>query len=348
MATNNNGNGNGNGKQPINKASNHEIMNHVRANASQEYQNNVPVATAENATATGLALTTYTPSMNEFVNVLVNKIAMTIVSSKLARNKLAPFKAGTLPYGKDIEEVFVDLAAKATFDPVVAETEVFKRVLPNVKAIFHRENRRDFYKVTVSQDMLKKAFLNNTGLGEMVSSIVQSLYSADINDEYKLMKELMTEYGVAGNFTTVTSVKPVDTASAKKLAQDIKKTVTQMSFMSTAFNKQGVNTYSDPEDLVLFLIPEVSILFDTELLAFAFNSDKFDFKTQIVLLDNFGTNLPKTQAILVDKKWFQVYDTNFEAQSIFNPQNLSWNYFVHHWQTLSTSQFANAVKFDTV
>jgi hypothetical protein len=337
---------NDNEKKPISQAKNHEIMNDIRAQASSEYKSLIPEANAQNFAALGTALTTYTPSMNEFLSALVNRIAMTIVSNKMARNKLAPFKKGTLPFGKDIEEIFTDLAVKATFDPAAAETTVFQRVIPNTKAIFHRENRRDFYKVTISNDMLKKAFLNETGLGQLTSTIIDSLYSADKNDEFKLMKELFTDY--TANFTNVAvAAAPTDTATSKAFAQLLKKTVLRMGFMSTAYNKQAVNTFTDPSDLVLFLTPDVATMMDTELLAYAFNAEKFDTNTQIVIVDNFGTGLPKTQAVLVDKDWFMVYDTNFETTSQINAQGLYTNFFLHHWQTLSTSQFKNAVAFNT-
>jgi hypothetical protein len=119
-----------------------------------------------------------------------------------------------------------------------------------------------------------------------------------------------------------------------------------MGFNNTAFNAQGVNTYSDPEDLVLFLTPDVATMMDTELLAYAFNAEKFDTNAQVIVLDNFGTGLATTQAVLVDKEWFKVYDTNFETTSQINAQGLYTNYFLHHWQTLSTSQFKNAVAFN--
>lgn len=332
-------------KKPISQAKNHEIMNDIRAGASTEYKQLIGEANTENFAALGTALTTYTPSMNEFLGALVNRIAMTIVSNKMARNKLAPFKAGTLPYGKDIEEIFTDLATKALFDPVVAETEVFKRVLPDTKAIFHRENRRDFYKVTISNDMLRKAFLNETGLGQLTSTIVDSIYSADKNDEFKLMKELMTEYGTRFVTRSVPAAL-TNTDTTKDFAQLLKMTVLEMGFLSRTFNAQAVNTYSDPEDLVLFVTPHVATMMDTELLAYAFNSERFDTNAQIIVLDNFGTGLATTQAVLVDKEWFKVYDTNFETTSQINAQGLYTNYFLHHWQTLSTSQFKNAVAFN--
>ena len=341
-------------KQPkdTSQMKNADIMNAIRT-ASESMKEVMPQSvTADNIEAYGNAITSYSPTMNEFLNVLVNRIAKEIISSKMARNKLAKFKNGSMYYGKDIEEIFVDLIQKATFDDTLAETEVFKKNKPNVKAIFHRENRRDMYKTTVSKDQLKKAFRSEGGLGKLLTAIVNSMYSSNTNDEYKYMKQLLSDYSTGGAagaslFKKNTVVAPTDTATTKALAQAIKKQVLQMGFMSTQYNAQGVNTYSDPEDLVLFVTPQVAVMMDTELLAYAFNMEKFDTNTQLVVVDDFGSGLAKAQAILVDKNWFQVYDTNLEFESLYNPQGLYWNYYLHVWSTLSTSQFQNAVTFET-
>jgi hypothetical protein len=335
-----------NNQKPIEQTSNAEILNAIRQDASPEYKNAVPEATPTNMEQMSLALTTYTVSQNEFLSALVNKITKTIISNKMARNKLEPFKKGSLPYGKDVEEIFTDLQTKHAFDQVGAETTVFARELPNTKAIFHRQARQDYYKTTISQQILKRAFYDNNGLGRLVGTITDSLYSSNKNDEFKLMKELFTEY--APNFTNIAvTAPPTDTATAKTLARQIRATVLKMGFMSTLYNKQAVNTFSDPNDLVLFLTPDVASYFDTELYAYAFNKENLESNTQVIILDNFGTNLPKTQAVVVDKNWFQVYDTLFETGQIWNPQGLYSNIFLHNHQIMSTSQFSNAVAFNT-
>ena len=50
---------------------------------------------------------------------------------------------------------------------------------------------------------------------------------------------------------------------------------------------------------------------------------------------------------MVDRQWFMVYDAFFNFTEQYNAQGLYWNYFFHHWQVLSTSQFANAIAFTT-
>jgi hypothetical protein len=101
------------------------------------------------------------------------------------------------------------MAQAQHFDVALAETEVFKRVTPDVKAMFHRVNREDFYKVTIEEAQLKRAFLSSDGLGKLVASIVNSMYSADAHDEYVLMKELVAQYfsNVATGETSHNSLK---------------------------------------------------------------------------------------------------------------------------------------------
>ena len=115
-----------------------QILNAIRANASSTYQERIPVATRENIREVGNAMMRYQAVQNEFIDALVNRIARVIITSKSYENPLRMFKKGMLEYGETIEEVFVNIAKAHQFDPVVAETEVFKREIPDVNAVFHR------------------------------------------------------------------------------------------------------------------------------------------------------------------------------------------------------------------
>ena len=322
------------------------ILNTIRANASDEYQNRVPVATRDNIAEVGNAITNYEPSRNEFLNALINRIGMVIIQSRLYQNPLRSFKRGMLEFGKDIEEVFVEIAKAQTYDPETAETEVFKRVIPDVKTIFHRMNRKDFYKVTISNDQLRTAFLSYRGIEDLIGRIVDSLYSGDNYDEFLLMKNLMNDYGAKGLFYPITVTEVTDEATAKKLTVNLRSTAKTLGFMSNQYNAQGVHTFTPIEDIVIFMTPQTEALMDVESLARSFNLEYADFLGRVVIVDNFG-GLENVQALMVDKQWFMVYDTFFNFTEQYNAQGLYWNYFFHHWQILSTSQFANAIAFTT-
>jgi hypothetical protein len=170
-------------------ATNITVLQTIWENGSENFQTRVPEPTKNLITTVGNAILTHTSTKNEFLDALVNRISLVMVSSKMAQNKLAVFKKGMIEYGSDIEEIFTGMAKAQTFNVATAEAEVFKREKPDVSSIFHRVNREDFYKVTIEEAQIKRAFLNNDGLGKLTASIMESLYSADNYDEYVHMKE---------------------------------------------------------------------------------------------------------------------------------------------------------------
>jgi hypothetical protein len=326
-------------------ATNVDILNAIWTNASTNYQDRIPQATRDNITAVGNAILNYASAKNEFLDALVNKISLQLVSSKMAKNKLAKFKQGTIEYGADIEEIFTNIAKAQTFDVTKAESEVFKRSQPDVRAMFHRVNRQDVYKVTIEEGQIKRAFYSNDGLGKVVSSIVNSLYSGDTYDEYVLMKELVSKYWTDVQGAKVVQTPQVtDQATAREFFRVARQASLDFSFMSNKYNPQGVMQYSEPQDQVLLLHKNVDTYLDTEVLAWVFNKENMDFKTSVVVLDDFG-DLANTQGVLVDKRWFMVFDKLYETRNLYNPEGLYWNYWLHHHQTLSTSQFHNAIAF---
>lgn len=51
------------------------------------------------------------------------------------------------------------------------------------------------------------------------------------------------------------------------------------------------------------------------------------------------------KGVLIDTDWVQWYDNLKEMRSFDVPSGLYTNYFMHLWQTVSTSPFSNAVAF---
>src|SRR5690606_16693148 len=136
--------------------------------------------------------------------------------------------------------------------------------------------------------------------------------------------------------------KVQDQTSAQEFMRAVKQTSTDFEFMSTDFNPAGVMQKAEKSEQVLLIHKNVDTNISTDLLAWAFNSGNFDPNIQKVVIDDFGS-MPNTQAVLVDQQFFQVYDTLYQTTSQYNAQGLYTNYFLHHHQLLSASQFFNAV-----
>lgn len=323
-----------------------DIINAIRNGAGEAFKERIPEATQENLAELATAITEYEPDRNYFVSALMDKFALQIARNAMFENPLREFKGAMLTHGKDIEELFVDLVTAQVYDPEKAETEVFKRNLPDIKAVFHRENRQYLYKTTIHRDELRKALLSEDGLENLVNKIVQALYVGDSYDEFLIMKHLIAQYAIEGKFAVEVVAPVTDEATAKAALAKIKEVSNKMTFISDKYNYAGVKTCTLKPDQVILVTPEFEALLGVEVLAYVFNMDKAELNGRVVLIDDFG-GLENVLCAVVDKNFFMVYDTVFDSSSIYNQDGRYYNYVLHHHGIMSVSPFANAVLFVT-
>lgn len=348
-----------------------DILNTIRDNATQNYQNYVPYATpdADSIRKIGTIIMDMPQLQNEFISALVNRIGRVLVTSKLYDNPWAMFKKGLLEFGESIEEIFVNIAKPFQFDPVVAESEVFKREIPDVKAAFHIMNYQKFYKVTISNDQLRQAFLSWQGITDLIARIVDSMYTGANYDEFQTMKYMLARHILDGRMYPVT-VQEVSEANMKSIVSAIKGVSNNFEFLSGNYNVAGVKTFTRKADQFMLVNSNFDATMDVEVLAAAFNMSKAEFMGHRVLVDSFGSldterlaelfandptyeeigsseleALDAIPAVIVDRDWFMVFDNfnNFTEQ--YNGQGLYWNYWYHVWKTFSVSPFANNALF---
>ena len=319
----------------------------------------------------------FEPRRNEFINALVNRIAMVLVTSKSYSNPLAIFKKGYIELGESIEEIFVDIATPFHFDPKTAETNVFKRQIPNVKTMFHTMNYQEFYKQTISNDQLRQAFLSWDGVTDLVSRIVNSMYSAMHYDEYLMTKYIVAVMAINGEIYPFKTSDFSSAANSDKVVTDVKTVSNTMEFMRSDYNIGGVKNFSLKEEQYLVQSSAFSANVDVNSLAKAFNLDYVKFSGRQIMVDSFSfssdeiariTELLSTDdtfvpsvifstdnlallssigALLIDRNFFMIFDNLQEATSIYNPEGLYYNNSLHCWKTFSASPFADAVLFTT-
>lgn len=323
----------------------YDIANAIR-NESPGLSQYLPLASADNVVKFGKALNLHQTNQNEFVSALINRIGMTILRTGTLKNTLKKFKKGSLEYGQQIQEVFTDIIESKQYDLEESVEKLYEINKPNVEQIFHEENRRDFYPISISSENLKKAFVSWDDFGNFISNIMQSVINSAERDEYLYTRLLLDSYYADGSFTVV-STPEIDgnASSTRQFIKAIRTYATKLSLPtgSREYNAQGVMTSTPMENIHLFITPELQAEIDVDVLAAAFNMGKADFLGQITVIDEFAS--PEIQAIMVDEDWFRIYDTNIEMRSQENARGLYWNYFYHVWQVLSASSFANAVAF---
>lgn len=349
-----------------------DILNVIRNNASVDYRNYVPKADAndvESVRTIGAIIMDYPALQNEFLNALVNRIGRVMLTSKMYSNPIAFFKKGVLEYGESIEEIFVNIAKVQEFNPEIAEQEVFKRVVPDVRAAFHIMNYQKFYKATVTQEQLKQAFLSWDGVTDLIARIVDSMYTGANYDEFLVMKYLLARHILDGRVYPVT-VPTVNAENAKAIVTTVKGVSNKLTFMNSEYNPAAVRTFTEKADQYMIVNSVFDATMDVNVLASAFNMDKAEFLGHRVLIDGFGdldvarlgeifagdptynepsqdelTALNAIPAVIVDKDWFMVFDMLTQFTEQYNGQGLYWNYFYHVWKTFSVSPFANSVLF---
>lgn len=331
------------------------FLNSIRAQASEDYQNRIPVATQENISTIGNALQTYKPLYNEWAEALLNKIGKTLISGTSFVNRLAKFKSGLIE-PLDVEEIFVSMIKAEAFDPE-GKNPLGRRGEPDVDVIYHRQNRQDVYAITMGDLDFVRVFRSEATLDQFIAEKFNKVYTSDARDEYALMKNLIGSYknadGECGYFDyEVTALEDCTTpeAFAKGIVKATRKAVLDLGFLSDQYNVAGVETSTEAKDLVMLINKDVLVETDVELLAKAYHQSNTDMKVvpTIIAMDDFGDITDDTYAIIMDKNWFRVWDTLVHMESQRNAQGLFTNYFYHHHQILSCSTFKNAVRLKKV
>ena len=350
-------------------ASTVDILNVIRDNASLAYQNSVPeVQRATDIPKVGEVIYGTPAFANEFINALVNRIALVRVQSATFNNPYTILKKGYLDYGESIEEIFVNIAKVFEFSQDKAESRELKQYKPDVKAAFHTMNWRVMYPVSISDEELRMAFLSANGVTELIAKIVDAVYTGSNYDEYLLFKYMIIKSVTAGAFKPVA----VNTSDPKNYAKAFRGTSNMLPFMKSEYNAAGVLNTTPRERQVIFMDAQFNADFDVDVLAAAFNMEKADFIGRLFLIDDWTsfdndrwsviransdgieevtsaelTLMSKVKAIIVDEEWFQVYDNLTRFAEKFVAAGLRWNYFYHTWKTVSYSPYANAVVFVT-
>lgn len=348
------------------------VLNAIRNGASTDYKSAVPVATKDAGTIRQIgAVLLNTPLLyNEFVNGLINRIGKVIFASdQYWDNPLGWVNKGVLDFGETVEEIFVDIAKPHQYDPAVAEENWMKREVPDVKAVFHTLNYTKFYKSTIQEADMRKAFVNASGVDRLINEVIGLMYKGARYDLY-----LATRYLIGINLWNgyVTGIK----VPAASTVQGIKQTVavarairSELAFPTRKYNLMHVLNETPVERLRFFISTTLDAVMDVEVLANAFNMEKTEFigkkeilppweDLDVARLDElfYGeegyhsftaaelAELDKISAFIVDEEWFQVYDWYIESHtSPYNGEGLYYNNWYHIQKILSASPFRNAI-----
>ena len=331
-----------------------EVLNTIRDNASQAYQDRVPEATRANIEEVGEAITDLNNAVvyNEFISTLANMLYAPMLIKKSWTNPLGKFKKGKKTFGDSVEEVYNNFIKAQTFDQT--GSGLLTRKLPDTKVVFHRMNRQDSYVLTDSPEALAKAFKSYEGVAEYLENLFTTILNSAELDEYILMRQLFEEAYNNNAMVVVSVADPqASEANAKAFIKAVKTVSGDMVFANSNNNayltaqstdNKPIVTFSKKDEQVLIVDNPTDVTCNIDVLASAFNKSVVEFNdTQKEVIDAFPVE--GMIGALVDRNFFQVYDDLFTFREFENGLGLYRNHILHVWQTLGYSILCNAVAF---
>lgn len=330
------------------------VLNTIRDNASDIYRSRIPEATRTNIQDIQEGMTNPNNAVvtNEFISTLLNMIIKQVIHNKFFSDPLKPLKKGTKPLGDTIEEIYANFVQAKGFDPTGAD--LLDREMPDVKAVYHRMNRQDRYKITISPEQIQKAFTSYEKLESFIQTIINTLYNSSELDEFVLMKQLIKQAIDNNAMKVVTIPDPVASEqNAKDFIKAVKIVSGDMVFANSNNNAylesqstdtKALITCTPKSEQILIIDNATDVSVSIEVLAYVFNMSVAEFNdTRKIVIDAFPDE--STRACLVDKQFLQAYDDLILFKEFENAEGLYKNYYLHVWQTLAYSNLVNAVAF---
>ena len=339
-------------------------LNKLREISSDIYQKYIPILDADtDISQFANPIMSVPVVMNEFCDVLVNKLVYSQFESKTFNNPLRVLEGESLPLGYAGEHVMVNRAKGRKFNVNDFAGLLFKYEA-QVKVEYFAINSDLQYPVTISREQLKKAMTSWANLAEFITSLSNSLYNGCYIDEFNFTKNIISGAFKENRaqYKKITAV--TDEATAKAFVEEARKLFLNFQLPSTKYNawaKNGgegdpITTWSRPEDIVLIIRNDIRAKIDVQSLAQSFNLAYADFLGNVITVDDFdvyddeGTKIYDGSGIvgmIADKSWFKIKTQDMYMESFANPNNRTIQYYLNVIRGYNMSLFANGVIFST-
>lgn len=323
-----------------------EVANAMYRVASPNFQSTIGDPNEVSSLEFMNGLLEYPDTLGVEFMTLATRIGRVIAHRNILRNKLAPFKMANMALGYTMEEYFVECAKEHEYDQADAESTLFKRELPDIKKAFYVVNRQSYYPATITDDDMRKYFVEWDGVNSLIARIVDSMYNGDNKDDYNYMKSALVTHYENGLMKIVNTSAVTDTETAKELARKITEYVSYLTEPTNEYNAMAVTKQNDYEDIYVILNGKSNSYLNIDWLAQTFQLEFAEFKAHVLVLPTLPITTQGTiEALVVDSEIYRVFDQKYSVGVAYNAKGLYWNYFLHHWEAIATSRFANAIAF---
>lgn len=342
-------------------------LNEIRETLIQDnqlYQEQIPLVNHYTSSQVyGQSLLALPSDMrNKFINSLVNRIAYTKFVMNYFRNPLRDLQNDELPLGAIGQEIYVNPARGRVYD-INDFAGLLAKYESDVKTEYSEINFDVQYPVTIIRKELEKAFTSWADFENFLSGISTSLYNGAYIDDYKYTKKLITN-AYRNNavqmetFSFSNPSAPTDT-ELKALIARLREVYLNFMTPSTKYNAwakvggygRSIVSWSNPEDIVVFINNKMASVIDVDILSVAFNMDRTSLLGKIYYVEDFDEyddNGTKTYdgsniyALICDRRWFKIRNKDMFMDEFYNCNNRSWQEMLNVIKSYNYSLFANA------
>lgn len=329
------------GKHTITQSS---LLDAIRNSASDRYQSSVPLANSSDITRTVEAITGNQSNFSEFFN-LITRIGRANIDAAYWRDPLdKEFNKGQLAEGDSVQNIIVGMAAEHAFSFDDAE-KVFAVEKPDVSALYSTVNRHSKYKVSVSMPEARRILLGPDGVENLYNRIMESLRSGAERDNTKATKDVINR-AVDNGVPFFVPVKMTgNQPDYKDLVKKMRYYYVMMCYVDNPdkYNAAGMENPTQQQNVNLLLPALTQANVDVDVLANAFNMDKATFIGKQIPVN--ALNNSDVLGLMLDNNFLQIYDQLDQSASIFNPEILAEQNFLHVWKSYSYVKFYNAIAF---
>ena len=327
------------------------------------YQEQIPVVSElTSSQAYGQALLALPSDMrNKFISSLVNRIAYTRFEAKYFNNPLQDLQRNEMPLGAIGQHIYVNPARGRVYN-IDDFAGLLAKYESDIKSEYTELNFDVQYPVTIIRKELEKAFVSWGDFESFLSGITTSLYNGAYIDDYKFTKKLITnaytQNAVQMETYTFAGATPTE-AELKGLVKKLRTDYKNFQIPSTNYNAwakvggygRAIVSWSDPEDIVVFVNNQLGADLDVDVLASAFNIDKTSLMGRVYYVEDFDITDDEGQvvidgsnivAFICDRRWFKIEQKDIFMDEFYNANNRSWQTYLNVIKAFNFSFFANA------
>lgn len=328
---------------------NSTILEKAWLEGSSDYQQRIP-----NMQISGYAqhiAALFDPMNNDLFNQfsgLLNGLMGTYIESKLFENPLRVLKKPAAEWGNSERHVAVKYMQAHTYAP---NTEtLLKLEKPEFVEWFYSVTEPRRYEFSWSRYEMMRAFAEPDGYGfdDLLSATISQAYSSDNYDEMQIMINCFAEADarMGGLYRENISAAPTDLATSKELLTKVRAIAGRMKFPTMNYNHIPVPVFENPETLVFWVTPEVDAVLDVQALAELFNVERAEVRYRKIIIPEFP--LPNVYAALTSEDFIYARDVWYGMEPPFyNPENMTYKYYLQHAEIIGVNPAANAVLFTT-